>query len=319
MMGYHLGEILYDFNALYGNNDKTCVALDRSKTYNFKYIHACHFLATRELLERFCIFINDSISIDDKNGVSTRWHDETYFNYYMNTVVLPSNERVKIKPERIFAASGQLAKLGIDVKVKFLDKKHAWWGTEITGEQVIRDRDKYDVPRVIWQFWFGDSFPSYGRIEGLLSMVNINVDNIIVLEKDVEKYQVPGHPFHPAWKYLSNTHKSDYMRCYFMHFYGGGYADIKSYSRNNNWKECLDLINSNKNIYVLGEADKPEGMAFPEWRHSEEYAKKCVCCSYFIMRKQTSFTEHWFNELNSKLDENIDKLKACYGETKDNP
>jgi hypothetical protein len=33
-----------------------------------------------------------------------------------------------------------------------------------------------------------------------------------------------------------------------MHFYGGGYADIKKYSNNNNWKECFNLLNSNTDI-----------------------------------------------------------------------
>jgi hypothetical protein len=59
---------------------------------------------------------------------------------------------------------------------------------------------------------------------------------------------LPEYPLHPAFKYLSYVHKSDYLRSYFMHFYGGGYADIKKYSSNNNWKECFNLLNSNTDI-----------------------------------------------------------------------
>lgn len=37
-----------------------------------------------------------------------------------------------------------------------------------------------------------------------------------------------------------------------MNFYGGGYSDIKFYSKDNNWKECFDIINSNENIQIIG-------------------------------------------------------------------
>lgn len=36
-------------------------------------------------------------------------------------------------------------------------------------------------------------------------------------------------PLHEAFSYLSLTHKADYLRCYFMHYFGGGYTDIKAH------------------------------------------------------------------------------------------
>ena len=43
----------------------------------------------------------------------------------------------------------------------------------------------------------------------------------------IQDYELPEHKFHEAYQYLSATHKSDYLRSYLMHFYGGGYCDIK--------------------------------------------------------------------------------------------
>jgi hypothetical protein len=37
-----------------------------------------------------------------------------------------------------------------------------------------------------------------------------------------------------------------------MNFYGGGYADIKFYSENNNWSECFDIIETNPDIWEIG-------------------------------------------------------------------
>lgn len=34
-------------------------------------------------------------------------------------------------------------------------------------------------------------------------------------------------PLHPSYSFLSGVHRSDYLRCYLMHHYGGGYSDIK--------------------------------------------------------------------------------------------
>lgn len=37
----------------------------------------------------------------------------------------------------------------------------------------------------------------------------------------------PEIPLHPSFDHLSTIHRSDYLRCYFMHVHGGGYTDIK--------------------------------------------------------------------------------------------
>ena len=40
---------------------------------------------------------------------------------------------------------------------------------------------------------------------------------------------------------------------------------------------------------------------------------------YFIMRPKTEFTSQWIGQVEQKLDKNIEKLKACWEITKNNP
>ena len=69
------------------------------------------------------------------------------------------------------------------------------------------------------------------------------------------KFIHPQYPIHPAYNFLSNIHRSDYLRCYFMHILGGGYADIKFYTKNNNWCDAFNLINTEYQIQIIGEKE----------------------------------------------------------------
>jgi hypothetical protein len=135
---------------------------------------------------------------------------------------------------------------------------------------------------------------------------------------DIMKMQVEGHPYNEAYQWLSATHKADYLRCYFLHFYGGGYADIKCYSKDNNWKDCFDLINQNQDVWAIGQKERMGGSPIKEYNNTESL-KHLIANCYFIMRPQTEFTQRWFDKVNELLDKNIDALKNCWDETKNNP
>jgi len=50
---------------------------------------------------------------------------------------------------------------------------------------------------------------------------------VLVTPHSLGKYLLDDHPLYPSFFYLSQTHKADYLRTYFMRFHGGGYTDIK--------------------------------------------------------------------------------------------
>ena len=61
---------------------------------------------------------------------------------------------------------------------------------------------------------------------------------VCIYKDDVAKYILDEHPLHPAFQYLSETHKADYLRTYFMNFHGGAYSDIKL--QGGSWLKAFD-------------------------------------------------------------------------------
>ena len=102
------------------------------------------------------------------------------------------------------------------------------------------------MERKIYCFWTGSNEMSENRRRSLDSMEEITGCKVLCIYKDdIKKYIIPEHPLHEAYEYLSETHKADYLRTYFMHFYGGGYSDIKRSS--GSWLKAFDdLENSDK-------------------------------------------------------------------------
>jgi hypothetical protein len=92
--------------------------------------------------------------------------------------------------------------------------------------------------RNIYCFWTGTNIMSQQRRECLEHVKSVTECNVNALFKeDIPKYILPEHPLHPGYEYLSETHKTDYLRTYFMNFYGGGYTDIKRQS--GSWRKSF--------------------------------------------------------------------------------
>lgn len=167
------------------------------------------------------------------------------------------------------------------------------------------------VDEKIYCFWTGKNPLTPNRIKGLESMrENLNVQIEFLDEDAINKKILKDAPLHPGYKYLCEVHKSDYLRCYFMHHFGGGYTDIKTYGKDNNWKQCFDLINSNEDIYIVGVKEHPNGVSnkYPQWKNFND-ANKLLCCGYFICRPYTEFTYAWYNKLLEVMDEKYEDLK----------
>ena len=87
------------------------------------------------------------------------------------------------------------------------------------------------------------------RNKCLQSLSNTELNVIFLNPQGIKEWTLPDFPFHQGYKYLSSTHKSDYLRAYFMHHYGGGYCDIKyiDYS----WLPAFENLINSKN-YIEG-------------------------------------------------------------------
>lgn len=170
------------------------------------------------------------------------------------------------------------------------------------------------VEKVIYCFWTGSNEMSEKRKQCLDSIINNSgVPVKLITPENISEYILSEYPLHPAFQFLSSVHKADYLRCYFMQFYGGGYCDIKAIR--GSWVDCFSRFN-NSNKYIMGYPEpNEECSAYVDI--VEPILKKDVKnywpllignCAY-ICRPQTKFTYEWFTELNNRLDFFLNELK----------
>ena len=165
------------------------------------------------------------------------------------------------------------------------------------------------MEKIIYQFWTGSNQMSYDRQMAFNTNSNIkNVNIKLITPENINEYILNEYPLHEAYKYLSCIHKSDYLRCYFMKFYGGGYADIKHYSINNNWSESFDIINHNENIDIIGQREIIGGSPL-EYINNLNQIHKVTANGYFIVRKGSQFINLWYDRLITRLNEKLEILK----------
>lgn len=170
------------------------------------------------------------------------------------------------------------------------------------------------VEKIIYCFWTGNNEMSENRKRCLESMTqNAGVPIKLITQDNLSNYILPNHPLHPAYQYLSLNHKSDYLRGYFMHFYGGGFCDIKTIEHS--WSDSFDKLNES-NAYLIGYPELNGECSAYKDIENKKLSKQIknawpllVGNGAFICRPQTKFTEEWFSEQNKRLDDYIDKLK----------
>lgn len=170
------------------------------------------------------------------------------------------------------------------------------------------------VEKVIYCFWTGTNKMSENRKRCFDSICqNAGVPVILITPDNLSDYILPEHPLHPAFQYLSLNHRSDYLRCYFMHFYGGGFCDIKTIEHS--WTDSFARLN-NSDKYLIGYPELNEdctAYVAVENQVLKSEIKKCwpllVGNGAFICRPRTKFTDEWFSELNKRLDSYYDSVK----------
>jgi len=115
---------------------------------------------------------------------------------------------------------------------------------------------------------------------------------------------VPAFPLHPAFEYLSETHKSDYMRVYTMHVHGGGYSDVKN--TKGTWEHAFRGMRDD-NVWINGYRElSPYDVVYKPVAHMW---RKLLGNGAYICRPRTPLTQDWFAEVNALLDERLEELR----------
>jgi len=160
--------------------------------------------------------------------------------------------------------------------------------------------------RVIFIFWTGTNEMSFRRticIDALRQQTGAYIQ--LVDTTNLHEFLKPDCPLHPAYPYLSETHKCDYLRTYFMYHYGGGYSDIKI--PNGSWQTAFDTMNNDPDIWVNGYPEGgPEAIAHAPSAH---LWNRLPGNGAYICRPKTAFVEAWFKRQAEVLDEKYEQLK----------
>jgi hypothetical protein len=160
------------------------------------------------------------------------------------------------------------------------------------------------MQRVIFSAWMGPGEMSEQRERALVSMVNhCGCPFGFITRETLQTWAHPGFPIHPLFPLLSAVHQCDYLRCYVLHVYGGGYADIKHTSKN--WTPHFNKLDESA-AFGLGYTEiGPQGVATVggslEREMKQNYTKLVGLCA-MIFRPRTEFTSLWFEKTNAVID-----------------
>lgn len=177
---------------------------------------------------------------------------------------------------------------------------------QLCASENIRHSD-----RKVYCLWTGDNKMSKNRKLAYESLKkNIGVEVILITKKNLYRYIKSDYPLHEAYQYLSETCKSDYLRCYLMHFYGGCYHDIKNVNTNfnkffNNLNNSNKWVNAPKSIIgsIYGDNENRTMSLSPYG------SEKNICTSTYIFKPETPITHEWFLLLHQILDKKLTDLE----------
>lgn len=179
----------------------------------------------------------------------------------------------------------------------------------------------------IYIFWTGENIIPEVRLKSIETMRTSSQSNIILVNsKNLHQFVAPSD-IHPAYEYLNLAHKADYLRCYFMHHYGGGYCDIKQI--NDSWTPSFKLLNNSDDLLCVGYQEinrwgvaniynsalqlnfskYKKVSAKVMYRFYQLNYKKLIGNGAFIFKPYSDFTQEWWDILNARLDDLMPELK----------
>ena len=193
------------------------------------------------------------------------------------------------------------------------------------GEFIVKGCDPADiqvreVPRQVYCFWTGDNALTPNRQRGLdqLDRLNPDLDVVLVTPADLDTFVLPSHPLHPAYEHLSLVHRSDYLRCYAMHHFGGGYVDLKP--TYHSFGPSLELLESDKQAWGLGFTEIASDMAsqLPGrlGKDLRRHYTVLIGTSSFAFRPATPLTQRWYDEVLRRLELYAGRLATYPGDAR---
>ena len=159
----------------------------------------------------------------------------------------------------------------------------------------------------LYCFWTGTNEMSNTRKKCLKSLKNTMFNIVLITPYNLKKYILPQHPLHPGYQYLSVTSKSDYLRFYFMNFYGGGYSDIKMCK--NSWIPAYKSLMRDTDKMVVGYPEIKNGVGdIGNPKLQKEHHHFIGICK-FIFKPNTLFANDCYKHLLQVMDNKYKLIK----------
>lgn len=184
----------------------------------------------------------------------------------------------------------------------------------------------------LFAFWTGDNEMSPARRACFETLSNSELPVTLIAPHNLPEWILPDKPLHPAYPYLSAVHRSDYLRPYFMHHHGGGYADIKQTTRS--WLPALAKLKQSPQSFGVGYREKSAKGVANFHRHRlmgqsyylteptnplanmlryrflrANWRSLMGMCAY-VFQPDTEFTREWLSIVEKRLDLLLPHLKT---------
>lgn len=173
----------------------------------------------------------------------------------------------------------------------------------------------------VFIFWIGNAEMTQARRACLETIPETGCTLHLITDATLPSFISNRHPLHEAYPFLSPIHRSDYLRAYFMHYFGGGYTDIKRTTRS--WLPAFEAIRA-QNMLGGGYQEVPRGtgrfhksrvggkyyyledsIARPRayWRYRLQafQYRRLIGNGAFIFRPGSEFTARWLTIVERRL------------------
>lgn len=191
-------------------------------------------------------------------------------------------------------------------------------------------------PFRIFGFWAGSNPMPDVRRECFETFVETDLRPVLVTPDNLSEWIIPDHPLHPAYEFLSPVHRSDYLRPYFMHHHGGGYADIKR--QRGRWRHWVDNVLHSRLLvgagyreirggtpwlqnhvvngrpHVLSHAVPPIVAKLATDAMRGFHGRMIGNCAFYF-KPGTSFTRRWLRNVERRLDMLLPALRENPAQT----
>lgn len=214
--------------------------------------------------------------------------------------------------QSILSALGKLykEKYNIDIENKPFINHHRKHDGGKRKTRKTRKKQKGGNLYNLYCFWTGTNVMSDKRKSNFDTLKNTKLNVILVTPDNLNKYI--KEPLHDGYQYLSETHKADYLRTYFMHFIGGGYSDIKETKES--WLPYVKLLETDPNLWCIGYKEVSNGV--PQIGDDIELTnklrndyEKLIGNGAYIFKPNTLLTNEWYSTMMKVMDSKLENLK----------